>query len=67
MLTFPVTFESNINRPANQSGQPVNVFFDKLISDYLDNDNEILEADPFYRRIQTGQAETVSFEQLLRT
>ena len=66
MLTLPVTLESKISWLANQSGQPVDVFLDKLISDYLEESNDILEADSVYRRIQTGQETTVSFEQLLK-
>jgi len=66
MLNLPITLENQINKLANQAGQPVELFLDKLITDYLDDGNDIAEADAIYQRIHSGQESTVPFAQLLQ-
>lgn len=66
MLNLPSTLEKQINQLANDSGQSVDVFLDGLITDYIEEQNDIIEADAIYRRIQTGEETTVSFDQLLK-
>jgi len=66
MLNIPSSLELRINQLANKAGQPVDLFLDALISDYLEDKNDVAEADVIYKRIQTGQETTLSFEQLLK-
>ncbi len=66
MLDLPTTLENQINQLAAQAGQPVELFLDHLIADYLDDMNDVAEADAIYQRIQSGQETTVPFEQLLK-
>jgi len=66
MLNIPITLENQINQLANQAGQPVELFLEQVIADYLDDGNDIAEADAIYQRIQSGQETTVPFAQLLQ-
>lgn len=66
MLNLPANLEAQINQLANQAGQPVDLFLDALISDYLEDKNDVIEADAIYKRIQAGQEATVTFAQLLK-
>lgn len=66
MLELPTHLENQISQLANQAGQPIAQFLDRLIVSYLDEQRETLAADEIFRRIQTGEETTVPFAQLLK-
>jgi predicted DNA-binding protein len=66
MLNIPITLENQINQLADQAGQPIELFLEKVIADYLDDSNDIAEADVVYQRIQSCQETTLSFTQVMQ-
>lgn len=66
MLNIPVTLENQINQLADRAGQPIELFLENVIADYLDGSNDIAEADAVYQRIQSGQETTLSFAQVMQ-
>jgi len=65
MLNIPAKLELQINQLANKAHKPIDVFLSGLIAEYLEDQLDINEADEIYRRIKSGQEETVSFIQVL--
>jgi hypothetical protein len=51
MLDIPITLETQINQLANDVGLSVDAFLDRLITDYNEEKNDIIEADAIYKRI----------------
>ena len=65
MLNIPANLELQINQLANKAHKPIDVFLSGLIAEYVEDQLDINEADEIYRRIKSGQEETVPFIQVL--